>query len=203
MTVPDCRPDTTPRLKEIKDFDDALPKLLEAARAKDPFLPQLVRQALWQIHHFHCPIGRRIGDAWIFVAAMKLESPNKLRSSWRVATADRARWERQLQACVLQALGVASWQFLEQLGRRPVTTSKTTLQVLRLVPSTREFIRDDDNLGSARKGATDALKRTGLLKEDRREWLEALPTYQDVAPNGRAITVFFLWPTHVGLLPNP
>jgi hypothetical protein len=199
--ITDHREDTlTPRLREIRDLESALPALLAAAKVKDPQLSQLVRHALRDVHHYHCPIGFCLpaddrGPTWVFVAAMKLESPNKLRSNWRVATADRARWEKQLKSCVLNALGVASWEWLKELSRQPVTTAKMALQVVRFVPSTRQFIRDDDNLGSSRKGATDAMKRIGLLKDDRREWLEAFPLYQETAPNGVALTVFFLWPT--------
>jgi hypothetical protein len=195
------RPDTlTPRVKEIKDFDAALPALLAAAVTRDPQLAQLVRQALWQIHHYHCPIGQRIGDTWVFVMGRKLDTPNKYKAHWSLQQSDRAQWERQLQACILKALGVASWEWLKHLHQVPATTQKMTLQIIRLVKSTREFIRDDENLAFSRKGSTDAMKRCGLLKDDRREWLEALPIYQDVAPNGHPLTVFFLWPTQPGLL---
>jgi hypothetical protein len=199
--IHDHRPDTlTPLLKEVRDFHQSLPRLFELAQARDPRLGQAVRQALREIHHYHCPIGKQLGPAWAFVIAEKLTSPNKWLSSGFRQHGNRTKWERLLKAAILRALGVASWQWLDELGRLPATSVKMTLQIVRLVPSSREFIRDDDNLAFSRKQVSDAMKHVGLLKEDRREWLEALTIHQDVTPNGKALTVFFLWPTAPGLL---
>lgn len=198
--ISDHRPDTvTPLLKEVSDFHGALPKLFELAHARDPRLGLAIRQSLRAIHHYHCPIGVRVGEAWALVIAEKLTSPNAWKASWMLQQAQRKKWEKLLKPAILQALGVASWEWLGQLGRTPETHCKVTMQIVRLVPSSREFIRDDDNLAFSRKQVTDALKRLGLLKEDRREWLDSQSIYQDVAPNGRPLTVFLLWPTHAGL----
>lgn len=198
--IQDHRRDTlTPLLKEVSDFHRALPKLFELAHARDPRLGLAIRQSLRDIHHYHCPIGVRVGDAWALVIAEKLTSPNKWMSSGFRQHGNRTKWERLLKAAILRALGVASWQWLEELGRKPATHVKMTLQIVRLVPSSREFIRDDDNLAFSRKQVSDAMKHVGLLKEDRREWLETLTIHQDVAPNGKPMTVFLLWPTDVGL----
>lgn len=201
MAIVDHRPDTlTPLLKEVRDFHQALPRLFELAQTRDPRIGQAIRQSLREIHHYHCPIGAQLGQAWAFVIAEKLTSPNKWKASWMLQQGQRKKWEGLMQGAILKALGVASWQWLEQLNRKPDTTVKMTMQIVRLVASSREFIEDDDNLAFSRKQVTDAMKRLGLLKEDRREWLEALTIHQDVAPNGRALTVFLLWPTSVGLL---
>lgn len=205
--IQDHRPDTlTPLLKEVRDFHQALPRLFELAHARDPRIGQAVRQSLREIHHYHCPIGQKLGPAWAFVIAEKLTSPNKWMSSGFKQHSNRTKWARLLQAAILRALGVASWSFLQELGRLPATHVKMTLQIVRLVPSSREFIKDDDNLAFSRKQCTDAMKHLGLLKEDRREWVEALTIHQDVSPNGKALTVFFLWPTNAGLfdvVPSP
>ncbi len=181
-------------------FTAAVPELLAAARAKDHRIGVLTRQALRELHHYECPIGLRVDGAWVFVIAAKLESPNRFRAHWSLQNGSRAKWEKAMQVVVAQALGVAAWSSVLELGRQPACTEKMTLQIVRLVPSSREFIRDDDNLAFSRKGSTDSMKRVGLLKDDRREWLEAQQIYQDVAPKGQALTVFFLWPTHPRLL---
>lgn len=198
--IQDHRPDTlTPVLKEIKDLRGSLPELLERGRAGDPRLGILIRQALRDVHHYHCPLGFRVGDAWLFVIAEKLQSPNKTMASWMLQQSARKKWQSRIEPAIAQALGAASFNWLTQLGRQPRCAEKMTLQIVRLVASSREFIKDDDNLAFSRKQASDAMKHLGLLKDDRREWLDALPIYQDVAPHGRALTVFMLWPTTAGL----
>lgn len=193
--IVDHRPDTlTPILKELKSFEGSLPTLLEAMYREDPRMALLVRQAARDLQPYHCPIGRRDGRTWIFVFRQKLESPNRFRAHWSLQNGARAKWEQQVRIVICQALEVASWEWLAQLGRRPDCREKMRLQIVRLVPSSREFIRDDDNLAFSRKGLSDAMKRCGLLKDDRREWLDARPIYQDVAPNGFPLTVCVLWP---------
>lgn len=196
----DHRPDTlTPVLKEIGDLRSALPDLFARGRAGDPRLGLLMRHALRDVHHYHCPLGLRIGDAWLFVIAEKLQSPNKTMASWMLQQSARKKWQRLLEPAIAKAEGAASFNWLRQLGRQPRCAEKMALQIVRLVASSREFIKDDDNLAFSRKQASDAMKHLGLLKDDRREWLDALPIYQDVAPHGRALTVFMLWPTAAGL----
>lgn len=68
-------------------FVAAVPELLAAARAKDPRIGILTRQAMRELHPYECP-------------------------------------------------------------------EKMTLQIVRLVKSSQEFIRDDDNLAFSRKQAT-------------------------------------------------
>ena len=202
--IADHRPDTlTPILKEIKAFESSLPQLLERARARDPRIGILIRQALREVHHYHCPLGFRIDQAWVFVIAEKLQSPNKTMASWMLQQNARKKWQKLLEPAIAKAAGAASFNWLQQLGRAPACAEKMVLQIVRLVPSTREFIKDDDNLAFSRKQSTDAMKHLRLVKDDRREWLDALPIYQDVASNGRALTVFILWPVAAGLFSDP
>lgn len=198
--IRDHRPDTlTARLKEISDLGNALPALMDAAYARDPQIGLLVRHALREVHHYHCPLGFRVNAAWLFVIAEKLQSPNKTQASWMLQQSARKKWQRLLEPAIAKAEGAASFSWLKQLDRAPRTSVKMALQIVRLVRSTREFIKDDDNLAFSRKQSTDAMKHLGLVKDDRREWLEALPIYQDVAPHGRALTVFMLWPANADL----
>ena len=202
--ISDHRPDTlTPILKEIKAFEESLPQLLELARARDPRIGILIRQALREVHHYHCPLGFRVDQAWVFVIAEKLQSPNKTMASWMLQQSARKKWQKLLEPAIAKAQGAASFTWLQQLGRAPQCAEKMTLQIVRLVASTREFIKDDDNLAFSRKQSTDAMKHLRLVKDDRREWLDALPIYQDVTPNGRALTVFILWPVDAGFLADP
>ena len=187
----------------VEIFRQAAPALLEAAQARNHRIGVLTRQALRDVQRYDCPIGLRVDAAWVFVLEGKLESPNRFRAHWSLQNSSRERWERRFRDVVCRTLGVASWEWLGQLGRRPTCAEKMTLQIVRLVKSSREFIRDDDNLAFSRKGATDAMKRLGLLKDDRREWLEALSIYQDVAPQGHALSVFFLWPSAAALTLSP
>jgi hypothetical protein len=176
-------------------FVERVPELLATARAGvDHRIGVHTRDAVRELQHYECPIGLKLGDAWVFVVAEKLETPNRFRAHWSLQNGARAKWEKGLRAVICAALGVASWEGLQVLGRRPTCTTKMALQIVRLVASSRQFIRDDDNLAFSRKGATDAMKRTGLLKDDRREWLTARSIYQDVAPAGHPLTVFYLWP---------
>lgn len=193
--IHDHRPDTlTPRLKEIRDFHSAAPELLAAAVVRDPQLGQLTRHALREIHHYHCPIGIRHERAWIFVIAQKLETPNKIMAHWSLQKSVRDKWQRQFEAAILKTLGVASWKYLAQLGRLPACAEPMQMQIVRLVKSTAEFIRDGDNLSFSRKGAQDAIKKCGLVHDDKMSKLTVHPTKQEVAPNGHALTVFLLWP---------
>ncbi len=195
----DHRPDTlTPRLKKLTTFEDALPALLSAARARDSRLALLVRQALRDVFHYHLPLGFVHDGAWILALGEKLDTPNRFKAHWSMQSSSRDKWELLLRAAVLRALGVASWQHLAPLGRVPQCDRKMSMQVVRLVKSSREFIRDDDNLAFSRKHLQDCLKPLGLVKDDRREWLTA-NVIQDVAPNGHPITLVFLWPADADL----
>lgn len=192
--IADHRPDVlTARLKELVTFDESVDTLLAAARAGDPQIAQLTRHALRDVRHYVCPIGRQIGAAWVFVFADKLETPNRFRAHWSLQGASRKKWEARMRRAVLQALHVASWEFLVSLGRLPRCQEPMRMTVVRLVKSSREFVRDDDNLAYSRKHLQDCLKPLGLVKDDRREWLKA-SVVQDVSPHDTYFTVCFLWP---------
>lgn len=213
--IRDHRPDTlTPALKRValpastpaKAFAAAAPELLEAARRRDHRLALMVREASRALQHYDCPVAVPFEDgSLVAVIGAKLQSPNKHRFHWSMQAGESARWEKHLRTVACKAAGIPSWAGVVSLGRQPRCTVKMALQIVRLVDSSRQFIRDDDNLASSRKCLTDAMKRIGLLKEDRREWLDAGPeqVLQDVAPAGHPLTVFCLWPAEQASLMSP
>lgn len=139
------------------------------------------------------------------MSALELRIPRRLRTPneflgmhWREKSRERQAWEGSLASAVAGALGVPDAQRLLKpniglpgcqgvgcLDRRRVT-------VVRLAPSRRNFIRDDDNLRFTVKPVLDAMKHLGLIRDDHRKWIELpLPT-QDVAADGRFWTVISL-----------
>jgi hypothetical protein len=176
-----------------------VPVILEAVVAGDVRAAEFVRQAVATLEHWDLPIGMKVEGAWVGAILKKLESPNRYRSHWAVLNGARAQWERCVWTLVERIEGCAGRSGLTALGRVPHCTERMSIQIVRLVSSVREFIRDDDNLAYSRKGLTDSLKRVGLIKDDRREWLHAAPIVQDVSPLGLPVTVFVLRPAEASL----
>lgn len=176
-------------------FEADVPVLLEAARAGDPNLSVLVRTAMRGLAHWDLPIGLKVDDAWIGLLPKKLEGVNRWMADWRLRSSIRKRWGGLLWQVICAGEKVASRAGVVHLGRAPKCEIKMAVQVVRLVPSVRQFLRDDDSLHGAPKQLYDALKDVGLIREDRREWLSMCPPVQDVSPiAGTAVTLFLLWP---------
>lgn len=115
----------------------------------------------------------------------ELKSPNKWNGRhWRYKHRETQQWEHDIGTMmlvqsgtthligVLLVLGAFPWQ--RCMEKRRVT-------VTRLVPSARNFIKDDDNLRFATKPLNDALKRLGLIHDDSRKWLEQVLPTQEVS----------------------
>jgi hypothetical protein len=186
----------------LETFRADVPALLEAARASDPNLSILARQAMRGLAHWDLPIGIKVEDAWIGLLPKKLEGVNRWMSDWRLRSSMRKKWGTLLWNVICAGERVASRAGVVELGRAPHCTVKMAVQVVRFVPSVRQFLRDDDSLAGSPKQLYDALKDVGLIREDRREWLQMLPVCQDVSPIAdTAVTMFLLWPAPVaGLL---
>ncbi len=187
-------------------FRQWAPRLLEAAEHADSRLLEYARQALSGLEHYDLPIGwKHIPDplfpstCWVAAFLYKLESPNYFMRDWRLRKTLRARWGNQLRDVVTRIEGVASWKGLELLGRKPVCRDRMSIQVVRLVASVRQFLRDDDNSAFAAKGLNDALKDVGLICDDRSEWFTPAPLLQDVSPvEGHPVTLIILRPRAAG-----
>lgn len=175
-------------------FLAAAPDLVAAARVLDPGLRELVRESVRELFHYECPLGIVIDDAWVGVMVGKLETANNYRLNWTLQVAARAKWEKRLWPLICRALGVASQAGLRELGRLPECNRKMIAQLVRFVPTSREFIKDDDNRFYSGKVFYDALKHVGLVKDDNSTWLQMNQVVQDVSPNGHALTVFILQP---------
>jgi len=139
---------------------------------------------------------RQLGEAhWEIRIACELKSPN--RSIWGGRWALRAvreGWERALLIAIARHGGMdtaAGAQFLRSLSvfvdaRRP---ERRRVVLTRLVPHARNFLKDDDNLAFCGKSLLDAMKRVGMLSDDKREWLELPRPMQAVSPLGIYTTV--------------
>ncbi len=177
---------------------------LERAQVGDHTLSVFLRQALTPLGHWALPLGwTDERDAWVLAMPKKLDSPNRHRAHWSVLNSARATWERLIWATVAKTRGCASATWLKEMGRAPQCGQHMAVQVIRLVPSVRQFIKDDDNRAYSAKPVHDSLKRVGLIKEDRREWLTASTIVQDVSPFAVPITVVILWPKQADLFSAP
>jgi hypothetical protein len=143
------------------------------------------------------PAGARLdGGAWVFALPMKLQSPNVwVRGShWGAVKRHRDQWRGQLVRVICDAAGVASEVALRELGRVPAVRWVVRSDIVRLVPSERQFIRDDDNLPFAPKPLHDALTASGLIRDDRRQWLRMGRVRQAVWKGNEPATVVVLRP---------
>jgi hypothetical protein len=139
---------------------------------------------------------RQIGEAhWELRIGCELKSPN--RSIWGGRWALRAvreGWERALLIAIARHGGmdtVAGAQFLRSLSvfvdrQRP---ERRRVVLTRLVPSARNFVKDEDNRAYLGKSLFDAMKRVGMLTDDKRELLDAPIPTQAVSPDGTYTTV--------------
>jgi hypothetical protein len=135
------------------------------------------------------------GAALTLLVQRQLKSPNAWNGRhWRYKHRESQEWEMHVfaQIAIQRGAGAA----LKASERRPWERRKVS--VTRLVPSLRNFIRDDDNLRFSTKPLNDALKRLGLIHDDSRKWLEqTLPT-QEVSTDGQYWTRITIEPADSG-----
>lgn len=130
----------------------------------------------------------------------RLESPNTWNGRhWRVKHRISQEWEAAIGWAVIewtmrrtgQTLGLMD--AVECLGGIKaagyVVDSPVRVEVERHVPSSRNFIRDDDNLRFAVKPLLDALKRQGYIKNDSRKWLDHPTPTQHISADGKDYTI--------------
>lgn len=176
-------------------FRAELPALIAAARTSDPNLSVVARRAMRGLANYDLPIGIKAGDVLVGVLPKKLEGVNRWMNDWRTRSFARKNWGKHLKDAIAKGERAASFDAVKALGRAPQCQVRMTVQVLRFVPSVRQFLRDDDSLSGCPKQLYDALKDVGLIRDDRREWLQMLPVTQDVSPIPLTpVTMFFLWP---------
>lgn len=135
--------------------------------------------------------GARQGTRWTFHLPIRLESPNvwgSERTAWR-KTAARAALRTHLQIAYLHAGGP-----LISTKHSAGETRRMRVTVTRLVPKSRNFIRDGDNRRACTKPLNDALQDLGLLFEDSERWLEQPMPDQAISPDGFDWTVVTLEP---------
>lgn len=105
----------------------------------------------------------------------RLQSVNGgLRAMWHVRHQQTKAWEQDIWALTQGMEGVKA---LPRTRRRVVIT--------REVPSTRDFIRDTDNLFAACKPLCDALKRLDYLCDDAAQFLDLAKPRQVISADGQ------------------
>lgn len=195
-------------------FQSAVPNLLALSAAGDVAVLEAARQALARVEQYELPLAVKVdtermfpAPAWVFAMKGELKSPNWFMGDFRRRKQLRSWWGTRFREAVTRAENVASWSGLEELGRAPACSVPMRMQVVRLVPSVRHFIRDEGNANFSTKQFDDALQDVGLIREDRREWFTAAPVRQDVSPIkvsayvrgrevevGLAVVLMMLWP---------
>lgn len=143
---------------------------------------------------------RQLGEAhWEIRIDRELKSPNKtLWAHWRLKMREREDWEQALTFASVTYAGMTTAAGLGLVKRSlslfiaEGAKERRTVAVVREVPSTRHFIRDDDNLAFSVKPLFDAMKRVGMITDDKREFLRAAPTVQRVASDGAMHTAIEL-----------
>lgn len=135
---------------------------------------------------------------WIFRLPCELRSLNAtMWGHWRNQQRERVQFEHELagaMAAFVALRDVEGWHAIERqafddlVGQRELRR----VRVFRFVPHVRHLIRDDGNLRSCDKHVLDAMKRVGLIHDDRRTWLEHLPPDQFIAPDRNFWTVIKL-----------
>ncbi len=189
----------------VERFQPIAAQAVALAAAGDVSLSIYLRQQLANMGHWALPVGWTDGaGAWVLAMPKQLESPNKYRFHWTALNGARAKWEQLIWATVAIARGCASVGFMKDLGRAPKCSERMAVQIIRLVPSVRNFLKDDDNRAYSAKPVHDSLKRVGLIKEDRREWLTAATVIQDVSPFPKVpVTIIILRPAVADLFTSP
>lgn len=126
---------------------------------------------------------RQLGDGhWEIRIKRELRSPNRSGFAW-MRRREREEWRRAITNAVAIYAGVTTAAGVQMVKRTlslfvPAgVKERRRVVITRLAPSTRRFIRDDDNLNYASKQLLDELKVAGIIYEDRREYLERpMPT---------------------------
>lgn len=107
-------------------------------------------------------------------------------------------WERAIEIAIGEHIGATTLSGFESaaaaLGLSPIR-SRMRVSITRLVPHRKHFVKDDDNLDFIRKPILDALKRSGLIKDDKREYLDAPRPGQALSGDGLHWTVIRIEPS--------
>lgn len=126
----------------------------------------------------------------------RLESPNRLlHAHWRTRTKDKQAWRARLLLVMADATGYSSvagfehpWEAMTgAYGLEPVR-DRRRVHVDRQVPSSRNFVRDRENLVYSVKSLLDQVKYLGFVRDDSMKWID-LDVTQRVSDDGRDWTV--------------
>lgn len=104
-------------------------------------------------------------------------------------------WQATLNNAIVQALGMRAAQALlipesGLFGAKGVRCEeRRRIEIIRWVPAKRYFVRDTfENLPNTAKELRDAIKKTGLIRDDSAKWTDTV-IKQDVSSDG----TFWTW----------
>lgn len=135
---------------------------------------------------------------WIFRLPCELRSLNAtMWGHWRNQQRVREQFEHELagaMAAFVSLREVEGWPPQERVAFDALLhqRARRRVRVFRFVPHSRNLIHDDGNLRACDKHVIDAMKRVGLIHDDRRTWLEHLPPDQFIATDRNFWTVIKL-----------
>lgn len=126
----------------------------------------------------------------------QLRSPNVLLGRhWREKHRERKAWQAHLTNALVMAIGMRAAQrlLIPESGLHGATgvrcSARRRVEVVRFAPARRNLIRDDDNLRFCVKPLLDALKQLGLIRDDRRGWIDLPVPTQELSKDG----TFWSW----------
>lgn len=143
------------------------------------------------------------------VLPKKLESPNKTRGHhWRIRARETKWWETLVRVAGAQIPDLKDWSVIVRTETRMERgkwriveerrKERRRVTVIRQVKNRQHFILDDDNLQFSAKPLNDALRRLGLVYDDRRTWMVQPMPLQEVSPDGVARTIVRIERLEVG-----
>lgn len=142
-----------------------------------------------QIIHGSVAVDLSTG-AITFLIPQKLEGTNAgmWGGHWSKKHKATSQWETFLKivmADYAKADTVSGFRphYIRALNLPPVV-GRRVITITRFTPSTRNFLKDDDNCAMALKPIVDAIKRLGLIRQDSKDWTRLTPLRQEVSPLG-------------------
>lgn len=140
------------------------------------------------------PLEFKPPSTWLFRLPRELRPQNAtMWGRWGGMRRERQKWEHEFTiAANVYAITRVLWPSGDEASQwRDLFTcnERRRVAVIRLVPHSRNLIRDDGNLRGCDKHLVDAMTRVGLIRDDARGWCEHVEPTQAVHPDGEFLTL--------------